>query len=120
MKRDWLIVVAVALMWTVIVIDEVNKERTKPWRGVVDQWDQEWRFPLVGPDTLMWQLAHRLDTSGYWERMEMFYMFANPDTSKQLINWANPGTNPVEFVTYPGYTGNGSAYISTRYNKEIK
>ena len=87
MKRDWLIVLAVAIMWTAIIIEEVNKERIKPWRGIVEHGepygiDRVHRWPVVyygWDDTATWQnqMFYSLDTAGIWDKIDVFYVFAD-------------------------------------------
>jgi hypothetical protein len=64
-----------------------------------------------------------LDASGFWNRIDVFYVFANNASDNALINWKNPGTynctklaNP-SFNAYEGYQGDGiSAYLNTNWN----
>ena len=64
-----------------------------------------------------------LVSGGYWDRMDLFYVFANNIEANALINWVNPGTfdadnvSSTSFTAYEGFTGDGSEdYISTNYN----
>jgi hypothetical protein len=67
-------------------------------------------------------LIYSLDSAGYWDRMDVLYVFANDDGTDALINWINPGTfnadnvHSTAFTAWQGFTGDGSNdYISTNY-----
>jgi len=73
------------------------------------------------------RLVRTLRDASIWDRMDLFYIFANNDASNAFINWANPGTydcalslTPPEFTTYEGFTGNGvDSYLETGYNPSL-
>lgn len=62
--------------------------------------------------------------SGFWDRMDLLYIFANNSSVNALINWKNPGTyNCVElgtgaltFEALGGFRGDGSSYLNTGWN----
>ena len=69
-------------------------------------------------------LVSTLVDSGYWERMDVFYVFAaHEEDDESWVNWINPGTftadrvNDPAFVRWEGYTSTGEAehIISTNY-----
>jgi len=65
-------------------------------------------------------LVYSLDTAGYWDKMDVFYVFASHNGTDALINWVNPGTydatnvSETSFTQWEGFTGDGTAdYINT-------
>ena len=59
--------------------------------------------------------------AGLWDRMDIFYLFANNASDNALINWKNPGTYDAdkvgasEFTTMEGYEGSTGDFISTNF-----
>jgi len=69
------------------------------------------------------RLVRTLRDEGLWDRMDLFYVFANDASDNALINWANPGTFDASaillptFTAYEGFTGNGASNrINSNYN----
>jgi hypothetical protein len=69
------------------------------------------------------KLIEDLKTAGVWDKLDVFYMFANTGSSGfALINWKNPnGTtnaSAVGSLTFNGsaFQGAASAFINTNYN----
>lgn len=78
-------------------------------------------------DTATWQddMVYSLDSAGYFDRMDVLYIFATTDNgnSEALINWIHPGTynatnvSSTSWTALEGFTGDGAAdYLNTNYN----
>ncbi len=77
-------------------------------------------------DTLTWQndMVYSLDSAGYYDRIKLWYVFANNDSTNAKINWASPGTynltNPgtsLTFVRSQGFDADGSTdYLTTGWS----
>jgi hypothetical protein len=66
--------------------------------------------------TLQNALVYSLDTAGYWDRMDLLYIFAAHDSVNGYVNWIDPGTfdafvgaTGYIFTQWEGFTGDGSA-----------
>ena len=60
--------------------------------------------------------------AGYWDRIDLLYVFAQRSTAGAKINWVNPGTftatddHSTTFIKYQGFDGNGSStHLESNY-----
>ena len=72
--------------------------------------------PHADTAAFMNAMVYSLDTAGYWDRIDVFYVFAVHEADDEsLINWIDPGTydatniSSTAFTRYGGYTGDASA-----------
>lgn len=72
------------------------------------------------------QLIINLKANGIWEKLDVFYNFANNGSSGfATLNWKNPNIRQCTLVASPnfilnqGFQGTGTSYISTNYNPTL-
>lgn len=78
--------------------------------------------PELSDALKMNSLVYSLDTAGYFDRMDVLYIFANHDSAEAYTNWIKPGTrdaNPAstfpDWAQWYGFTGTNNDVISTNY-----
>lgn len=134
MKRIYSILIGLLLLTSlqgqILVHSNYSAPPTPPAGYCVDYQDVLTAFGTQPHDTIKTKqnaMVYSLDSAGYWDRMDVFYIFAAHEASTEsLINWIAPGTCDADNVSatawtiWEGYTGDGVAdYISTNYNPSV-
>jgi hypothetical protein len=84
-------------------------------------------LPSIDQQFLQNQLIVDLKSSGIWNKLDIFYVFANNGSQEfATLNWKNPLLyqcsliNSPSFTTNVGFQGNGiNSYINTNYNPSV-
>jgi hypothetical protein len=80
-------------------------------------------LPSAPQQVLQNQLILDLKSSGAWDKMDVFYMFANNGSSGfGRLNWKSPSNNEATIVganltwNASGFVGGASSYLNTNFN----
>jgi hypothetical protein len=87
---------------------------------------QGYTLPSASQQTLQNQLVVDLKAGGIWNKLDVFYCFANNGGDNfATLNWKSPSTRQItkvstpNFITNQGYQGTGLSYLSTNFNSSI-
>ena len=83
-------------------------------------------LPSYSQQLLQNQLLASMKSSGVWNKLDVFYNFANDGSSGfGTLNWKAPALRQCTFVSTPtfitnqGLQGTGTSYISSNYNPTL-
>ena len=94
------------------------------YQAVLDKATTEgYSLPSASQQTLQNTLVTDLKSSGVWDKLDLFYMFATDgDSDFATLNWKEPSSyqatkvNSPNFVSDSGFSGDGStAYLDTNF-----
>lgn len=84
-------------------------------------------LPTLAQQKLQNKLLMDMKTDGVWEKLDVFYNFANNGgASFGTLNWKSPTIrqctflpSPLNFIPNQGLQGTGTSYISTNFNPTL-
>jgi hypothetical protein len=88
---------------------------------------QGYTAPSAAQQTLQNTLVEDLKTTGVWDKLDVFYVFATDgDSDYATLNWKTPSSHQVTKVNSPtftvdsGFAGNGtSSYLDTNFDPSV-
>lgn len=81
--------------------------------------------PTSGTATAQNAMVYSLDSAGFWDRMDLMYVFAtDAGETESKVNWINTstftasevGAGNLTWTSLEGFTGDGTSALNTGYN----